>query len=133
MRRFLVIALVLAAMLLSSCSGTQSTPTTQPAAELTATTAAVAEPTAPEATEAPAATEGLSGSCSWRFDHSTAVAEELAEAFMAANPDVSIEIQGGGSSVGVTSAGEGTVDIGNASREVRPPSLTVPSTSGSEA
>jgi phosphate transport system substrate-binding protein len=30
-----------------------------------------------------------------------------------------IEIQGGGSSVGVTSAGEGTVDIGNASRDVK--------------
>ena len=47
------------------------------------------------------------------------LAEELAEAFMALNPDVKIEIQGGGSSVGVTSAGEDTVDIGNASREVK--------------
>jgi phosphate transport system substrate-binding protein len=47
------------------------------------------------------------------------LAEELAEAFMELNPDVVIEIQGGGSSVGVTSAGEGTVDIGNASREVK--------------
>ncbi len=38
---------------------------------------------------------------------------------MAMNPDLIIEIQGGGSSVGVTSAGEGTVDIGNASRNVK--------------
>jgi phosphate transport system substrate-binding protein len=38
---------------------------------------------------------------------------------MAMNPDLVIEIQGGGSSVGVTSAGEGTVDIGNASRAVK--------------
>jgi phosphate transport system substrate-binding protein len=38
---------------------------------------------------------------------------------MALNPDLMIEIQGGGSSVGVTSAGEGTVDIGNASREIK--------------
>jgi phosphate transport system substrate-binding protein len=47
------------------------------------------------------------------------LAEELAEAFMKLNPDLVIEVQGGGSSVGVTSAGEGTVDIGNASREIK--------------
>lgn len=47
------------------------------------------------------------------------LAEELAEAFMAAHPDVTIDVQGGGSSVGVTSAGEGTVDIGTASRAVK--------------
>jgi phosphate transport system substrate-binding protein len=38
---------------------------------------------------------------------------------MAMNPGVVIEVQGGGSSVGVTSAGQGTVDIGNASREIK--------------
>jgi phosphate transport system substrate-binding protein len=47
------------------------------------------------------------------------LAEKLGEAFMAKNPGVKVEVQGGGSSVGVTSAGEGTVDIGNASREVK--------------
>jgi len=47
------------------------------------------------------------------------LAEVLAEAFMDDNPDVTIEVQGGGSSVGVTSAGEGTVAIGNASRNVK--------------
>jgi len=47
------------------------------------------------------------------------LAEALAEAFTAMNSDVTIEVQGGGSSVGVTSAGEGTVDIGNASRNVK--------------
>jgi phosphate transport system substrate-binding protein len=47
------------------------------------------------------------------------LAEVLAEAFMAKNPDVTIDVQGGGSSVGVTSAGEGTVDIGNASRAIK--------------
>ena len=47
------------------------------------------------------------------------LAEVLAEAFMAENPEVKIEVQGGGSSVGVTSAGEGMVDIGNASRNVK--------------
>ncbi len=47
------------------------------------------------------------------------LAEVLAEAYMAENPDITIEIQGGGSSVGVTSSGEGTVDIGEASRNVK--------------
>ena len=47
------------------------------------------------------------------------LAEKLAEGFMKLNPQVTIEVQGGGSSVGVTSAGEGTVDIGMASREVK--------------
>jgi len=47
------------------------------------------------------------------------LAEVLAEAFMSTNPGLVIEVQGGGSSVGVTSAGEGTVDIGMASRGVK--------------
>jgi len=76
------------------------------------------EPQAPEETEAPP--EELSGQI--QLAGSTTVqplAEVLAEAFMAENPDVTIEVQGGGSSVGVTSAGEGTVAIGNASRNVK--------------
>jgi len=47
------------------------------------------------------------------------LAEVLAEAFMDQHPGLTIEIQGGGSSMGVTSAGERTVDIGNASRNVK--------------
>jgi len=47
------------------------------------------------------------------------LAEVLAEAFMQDNPDVTIVIQGGGSSTGVKSAADGTVDIGAASRELK--------------
>jgi phosphate transport system substrate-binding protein len=47
------------------------------------------------------------------------VAEELAQAFMVKYPDVEITIQGGGSSTGVKSAADGTVDIGAASRELK--------------
>jgi phosphate transport system substrate-binding protein len=43
---------------------------------------------------------------------------------MAANPDVSIDVQGGGSSVGVKSAGEGTANIGMASREIKESEMT---------
>ena len=46
------------------------------------------------------------------------VAQALADAFVMMYPDVSISVSGGGSSVGVTSCAEGTVDIGMASREL---------------
>jgi phosphate transport system substrate-binding protein len=101
MRRFLFVSLLIAALLLSACG---STP----------------EPTsAPVATEAPPEADA-SGKIS--LAGSTTVqplAEVLAEAYMDLNSDVVIEVQGGGSSVGVTSAGEGTVDIGNASRAIK--------------
>ncbi|MHB0875745.1 MAG: phosphate ABC transporter substrate-binding protein [Anaerolineae bacterium] len=48
------------------------------------------------------------------------LAERLAAEFMAAHPQVRIAVQGGGSSTGVKSAGQGTVDIGTASRDIEP-------------
>lgn len=48
------------------------------------------------------------------------LAEKLAEAFKAKNPRVNVTIQGGGSSVGIKSAIDGTVDIGASSRELKP-------------
>jgi len=103
--------MIVSALLLGACSTTAAEPTAAPAEE-----AAAEEPAAEEA--APA--EALSGQI--QMAGSTTVqplAETLAETFMDANPDVVIEIQGGGSSVGVTSAGDGTVDIGAASREIK--------------
>lgn len=47
------------------------------------------------------------------------LSEELAAEFMNKNPEVSVEVQGGGSSVGVKSAADGIADIGAASREVK--------------
>jgi phosphate transport system substrate-binding protein len=46
------------------------------------------------------------------------VAERLAEAYEALHPGVTITVQGGGSSVGVTSAGQGSADIGAVSRGI---------------
>ena len=71
--------------------------------------AAQAEEAAPVEEAAPAE-EAAALSGQLQMAGSTTVqplAEELAAAFMDANPDVSIDIQGGGSSVGVTSAGDG--------------------------
>ena len=101
MRR-LSIALLLVAVLAAGCA--QATP---------------AEPTAAQ----PAASgqaASLSGSIS--LAGSTTVqplAEKLSEAFGTQYPQVKIDVQGGGSSVGVKSAGQGTVDVGMASREVK--------------
>ncbi|MBT3319983.1 MAG: phosphate ABC transporter substrate-binding protein [Clostridia bacterium] len=47
------------------------------------------------------------------------LAEELAREFMKANPDIVVNVQGGGSSVGVTSAINGICDIGTASRSLK--------------
>ncbi len=47
------------------------------------------------------------------------LAEKLANRFMKLYPEVTITISGGGSSVGVKSAGNGTADIGAASRELK--------------
>ncbi len=103
MRRFAIVSVLLVALLAAGCA-VQTTPATEPTA----------------AAPAPAENTGLSGQL--QLAGSTTVqplAEVLANAFMDANSDVVIEIQGGGSGVGVTSAGEGTVDIGNASRNVK--------------
>jgi len=117
-RSFLVLTGLLVLSLLATAVGCQSAPAPTPTQEPTKVA-----PTATKAALEPTPTKvatGLSGRL--QLAGSTTVqplAEELAEAFMKLNPDVVIEIQGGGSSVGVTSAGEGTVDIGNASREIK--------------
>lgn len=46
------------------------------------------------------------------------VSEELAAAFMEENPDITVEVQGGGSGQGIKSIEEGIADIGALSREV---------------
>ncbi len=47
------------------------------------------------------------------------IAQRAAEEFQNTNPDVEILVTGGGSSVGIQAVGEGTVDIGDASRELK--------------
>ena len=75
---------------------------------------------APAETKEPAA-NGLGESIT--LNGSTSVqplAEELAKAFKEKNPDATIDIQGGGSGVGIKSAADGVVDIGMSSRELKP-------------
>mgnify|MGYP001001713525 CR=1 FL=1 len=66
-------------------------------------------------------TDGVSGRIT--VNGSTSVqplAEELAKAFKDKNPNATIDIQGGGSGVGIKSAADGVVDIGMSSRDLKP-------------
>lgn len=47
------------------------------------------------------------------------ITQEAATLFMDENPGVSVEIQGGGSSVGIQQVKDGVVDIGNSSRDLK--------------
>ena len=47
------------------------------------------------------------------------VAEKLAETYMQSHPNVKINVQGGGSSVGITSTQQGQADIGMSSKELK--------------
>lgn len=46
------------------------------------------------------------------------LADKLADAYMESNSQTLIQVQGGGTSVGISSTGEGIVEMGSASREV---------------
>jgi phosphate transport system substrate-binding protein len=102
-------------MLLSACGASGSEPAVveKPTAEPTVESVMEEESAAEEAAPL-SGTIQLAGSTTVQ-----PLAEVLGEAFTAVYPEVKIEVQGGGSSVGVTSAGEATADIGNASREVK--------------
>ncbi|HEC34832.1 MAG TPA: phosphate ABC transporter substrate-binding protein [Chloroflexi bacterium] len=97
--------------MLATVVGCQPTPTAAPA-ETPTTSAPNPEPTS--------AGTGLSGQITEAGSTTVQpLAEKLAEAFSAQHPEVEITVQGGGSSVGVKSAAEGTVDVGAASREIK--------------
>lgn len=111
MRRFIFVVLatmIIAGILLSACGS----PPTPEAAKPTEA------PQAAQPTDAPKAATGsqlqLAGSTTVQ-----PLAEKLAAEFTKANTGVKIDIQGGGTSVGITSAGDGTVEIGNASRALK--------------
>lgn len=114
-KKVLVVCAILVTGLMVFTACQQAAPAEEVVSAEEAAPAEEAEPTEEVVEEV-----GLSGQL--QLAGSTTVqplAEELAEEFMNANPEVTIDVQGGGSSVGVTSAGEGTVDIGNASREIK--------------
>lgn len=48
------------------------------------------------------------------------ISEVLAQAFMAKNPNIKVNVQGGGSGVGIKAAQDGTANVGSSSRELKP-------------
>lgn len=53
------------------------------------------------------------------------IASEAASQFMDAHPDVTVDVQGGGSSVGITQVSQGQVDIGDSSRDLKSEELSL--------
>jgi phosphate transport system substrate-binding protein len=109
LRKIAVLSVVLimaAAMFLTGCQS--AAPTAQQTVALT------------DGTTASPTTQNLTGKLT--VSGSTSVqplAETLAKAFMAANSGVQVDIQGGGSSVGVSDATSGLSDIGMVSRALK--------------
>lgn len=123
---FIVLVLALAAMLVfTACSTSADVPSASPsaAASSAAPASSVAAPTsaAPASSEAAALTGKVQMSGSTSMEK---VANALAEAFMEKNPGVTVDVQLGGSSVGISDVIAGKVDIGNASRELKEEEIT---------
>ena len=131
---------LIGALLVAGCTGTGGSATPTPTAAPITTIPTTAVPTTADATQVTTAgttvpatvtatttTTGSSyipGSSSGKISvtGSTTVlpiAQKLAERFMELNKNADVQISGGGSGVGVQSAGEKTAEIGMSSRELK--------------
>jgi len=115
-----------AAMLISAtaCTATAEATTTGTTTEAAAaaTTAKATETTAADTAAETAETEAASLSGSLVLTGSTSMADvttALAEAFMAANGDVTVSVGGNGSGEGPTAVNDGTAQIGLLSRDLK--------------
>ncbi|MFH0968116.1 MAG: phosphate ABC transporter substrate-binding protein [Methanobacteriota archaeon] len=104
----ILIGLLLCSVLMAGCTGNSGS------TEKTTTT--VTAVTTPEAVKSATSGHVLSVSGSTTV---LPIAAKAAEAYMATHPDLDIQVNGGGSGVGVQSAGEGTAMIGMASRDLK--------------
>jgi phosphate transport system substrate-binding protein len=116
-----VLVLALSVMLVfASCSSTTSEPSTAASESASTEADATTAPAASESESAAPSEEALSGLVQLSGSTSLeAVANALAEAFMNMHPDVTVDVQLGGSSVGIADVIAEKVDIGDASRELK--------------
>jgi len=111
-------AVLTSVMLLSVTACGATTAATSASTSATTTTAKVTE----SAAEATAATEAAALTGSLTLTGSTSMADvttALAEAFMAANKDVTVSVGGNGSGEGPTAVTDGTAQIGLLSRDLK--------------
>lgn len=112
----LVLCMVFAAV---GCGGNPAAQEPSQAASESASAPASASASESAESSAPADT-AISGKVSMSGSTSMeTIANALREAFMAKYPDVTVDVQLGGSSVGVQDAQSGKSDIGNVSRELK--------------
>lgn len=111
----IVLAALLSALLVfAGCTTGEQNGTTAPAATRTPATAATTATAATQAASEEPVVISLAGSTSVQ-----PLAEKLGEAYMALHENVTVTVEGGGSSVGVKTVGQGGCDIGTASRNVK--------------
>jgi phosphate transport system substrate-binding protein len=107
----ILIALLMCTVLMAGCTGNSSGQTEKKVS--TATTPAAAGTTVATKTSSDGSSLTVTGSTTV-----LPVAAKAAEAYMTAHPGVDVQVTGGGSGVGVKSAGEGTALIGMVSRDL---------------
>jgi len=114
----MILATVLTSAMLFSVAACGTTPAAATTAASNSATAKVTETT--KATTAASTAASLSGSLTLTGSTSMAdVATALAEAFMAANKDVTVSVGGNGSGEGPTAVNDGTAQIGLLSRDLK--------------
>ncbi len=121
-----VVVLALVAMMAFTACSTAPAASSAPASSAAAPASSEAASAAPASSEAasaaPASSAAAALSGKVTMSGSTSmekVAKALAEDFMAKNPGVTVDVQLGGSSVGIQDVLAGKVDIGNSSRELK--------------
>lgn len=120
----IIVSVMVLAAIFAGC-GTSAPSTSAPPAATENASVAPTEAATEAASQAP--TEAPAEPVSIKTAGSTSVGpvmEALAEMYNAKYPNVEIDVEAGGSGVGVTSCGDGTVDFGMASRDVKADELT---------
>ena len=106
------------ALLLTGCAAT--TPTTEPTAAPTQEATAAPETAAPAEEPQEDTADDLAGEIMITGSTSAEpLVTVLSDLFMEAHPDVSIAVQGNGSSAGIKAAADGTAQLGMSSRDLK--------------
>lgn len=116
----MILAGLMAAMMLASCGDNTNTSSNTESSTSTSSSEQVSSEATSTDAEQPSDNEKISGTVAVSGSTSMEkMAKALAEGFMAANSDVTVDVQLGGSSTGITNVMDGVSDIGNVSRDLK--------------